>query len=68
MPSSDKNSFKKWTDQKLMDAKVLLKSQLKLGIPVEDDHWMSRLNYRVHLDEENGYNAFIWKYKFILIY
>ena len=37
-----------------MDAKVLLKSQLELRVPVEHDHWVPSLNYRVHLDEENA--------------
>lgn len=37
-----------------MDAKVLLKSQLELRVPVEDDHWVPSLNYRVHLDEEKA--------------
>ena len=37
-----------------MDAKVLLKSQLELRVPVEHDHWVPSLNYRVHLDDENA--------------
>ena len=37
-----------------MDAKVLLKSQLELRVPVEHDHWVPSLNYRVHLDKENA--------------
>ena len=36
-----------------MYAKVLLESQLKLGVSVEHNHWVSRLNYRVHLDGHN---------------
>ena len=38
-----------------MDAKVLLKSQLELRVPVEHDHWVPSLNYRVHLEEENSH-------------
>ena len=37
-----------------MDAKVLLKSKLELRVPVEHDHWVPSLNYRVHLDDENA--------------
>ena len=54
MPSIDKDSCWKWTDQKLMDTKILLKSQLKLGFPVEHYHWMPILNYGVHLEKDNG--------------
>ena len=39
-----------------MYAKVLLESQLKLGVSVEHNHWVSRLNYRVHLDGHNVEN------------
>ena len=39
-----------------MYAKVLLKSQLKLRVSVEYDHWVARLNYRVHLDQQNVEN------------
>ena len=37
-----------------MDAKVLLKSQLELRVPVEHNHWVPSLNYCVHLYEENA--------------
>ena len=36
-----------------MDAKVLLKSQLKFRVPIEHYHWVAALNYCIHLQHRN---------------
>ena len=36
-----------------MDAEVLLKSQLKFRVPIEDYHWVAALNYCIHLQQRN---------------
>ena len=51
-------SFKKKNNQKLVDAKVLLKSQLKFRIPIEHYHWVAALNYCIHLQQRNVRNQF----------
>ena len=51
-------SFEKKTNQELVDAKVLLKSQLKFRVPIEDYHWVAALNYCIHLQHRNIRNQF----------
>ena len=44
---------KKKTNQEFVDAEVLLKSQLKLRVPIEHYHWVAALNYCIHLQHRN---------------
>ena len=51
-------SIEKKNNQELVDAEVLLKSQIKFRVPIAHYHWAAALNYCIHLQHRSIRNQF----------